>query len=108
MRRHLIDYARGRPVAAFIPLDELDGIFRAHSPQAEQAIILDELLVQLSDVNRDLCRLVELKFFLGLTDEETADAMGVPLRTMQRMWNEARRWLFKRVESGDAHKSAGR
>jgi len=43
-----------------------------------------------------------MKFFLGLTDEEVAEAMGVKLRTMQRSWSDARRWLYTRMESGHA------
>jgi DNA-directed RNA polymerase specialized sigma24 family protein len=50
--------------------------------------------------------LVEVKYFLGLTDEEAAEALGLKLRTMQRMWREARQWLFERLESGNAQ-SAG-
>jgi DNA-directed RNA polymerase specialized sigma24 family protein len=46
--------------------------------------------------------LVEMKFFLGLTDEEAAEAMGVKLRTMQRTWSDARQWLFTRMEPGHA------
>jgi DNA-directed RNA polymerase specialized sigma24 family protein len=42
--------------------------------------------------------LVEMKYFLGLTDEEAAEAMGLKLRSMQRMWSDARQWLFARLE----------
>jgi len=45
---------------------------------------------------------VDLKFFIGLTDEETADALGLPLRTVQRRFGDARRWLFEKLESRDA------
>jgi DNA-directed RNA polymerase specialized sigma24 family protein len=41
---------------------------------------------------------VEMKYFLGLTDEEAADALGMPQRTMQRMWRNARHWLFARTD----------
>jgi DNA-directed RNA polymerase specialized sigma24 family protein len=40
---------------------------------------------------------VELKYFLGLTDDEAAEVLGVKLRTMQRMWLEARQWLFEQM-----------
>ena len=39
--------------------------------------------------------LVEVKYFLGLTDEEAAETLGVKLRTMQRMWRDVRQWLFE-------------
>ena len=50
----------------------------------------------------DWSMLVEMKYFLGLTDEETAEAMNLKLRTMQRMWRDARKWLFAHVESAGA------
>src|SRR5437899_7002859 len=60
------------------------------------------------ETNPEWCRLVEVKYFLGLTDEEAADAMGIKLRTMQRMWRDARQWLFENTEPGNARKSAAR
>ena len=66
--------------------------------QVDLALIVDELLTQLAEINPEWCRLVELKYFLGLTDEEVAETMNIKLRTMQRMWLEARRWLFKRAK----------
>jgi DNA-directed RNA polymerase specialized sigma24 family protein len=42
---------------------------------------------------------VELKFFLGLTDEEAADALSLSLHTFQREWYRARRWLFERLST---------
>ena len=44
-----------------------------------------------------------MKFFLGLTDDEAAEAMGVKLRTMQRTWSDARKWLFTRMETGNGN-----
>jgi DNA-directed RNA polymerase specialized sigma24 family protein len=43
--------------------------------------------------------MVELKYFVGLSDEEAAEALHLPLRTAQRRWIEARKWLFERLES---------
>ena len=53
-------------------------------------------LDQLAETKPEWCRLVEVKYFLGLSDEEAADALGMKLRTMQRMWLDARQWLFGR------------
>ncbi len=47
---------------------------------------------------------MDLKFFMGLTDEETADALGLPLRTVQRKFGDARRWLFERLENPDGRR----
>lgn len=65
----------------------------------DRAIEIDRHLDDLSRLEPDWCAVVELKFFLGLTDEETAGALGLPLRTMQRMWRDARHWLFERLET---------
>ena len=102
MRRYLIDYARGRPKADFVPFDGIQDIRRADSVKIDLAMTVDRLLNELAETNPDWCMLVEVKYFLGLTDEEAAEALGIKLRTMQRMWKDARQWLFERVESGNA------
>ena len=108
MRHHLIDYARGRPDADFVVLDAAVKLFPSRTDQVDLAVTIDRLLDELAGVHPDWCRLVELKYFLGLTDDEAAEMMGLKLRTMQRMWRDARLWLFERVDPGDARRSAGR
>ena len=102
MRRHLIDHARGRPQAQFVALEELADILPADSVKIDMAIAVDGLLDELSETNPEWSMLVEMKFFLGLTDDEAAEALGVKLRTMQRAWSAARRWLYTRMEPGHA------
>ncbi len=99
MRRYLIDHARGRPDAEFVALNGLDDFLPAQSGRLELAVAVDGLLNQLAQSKPEWCDLVEVKYFLGLTDEEAADVLGVKLRTMQRMWRDARQWLFERMES---------
>jgi RNA polymerase sigma factor (TIGR02999 family) len=106
MRRYLIDHARGRPAAEFVALEGFENILPADSGKIDLAITVDRLLDELSETKPEWSMLVEMKFFLGLTDEEAAEAMGVKLRTMQRTWSDARRWLYTRVEPGHAQ-SAG-
>lgn len=101
MRRYLIDYARGRPSAKNIAFEEIGSLIPADSARVDLAITVDRLLDELAEVQPEWCRLVEVKYFLGLTDEEAADALGMKLRTMQRMWLDARQWLFS--HSGSAH-----
>jgi len=108
MRRHLIDHARGRPDAEFIALDEIRDFLAADSTRVDRTIAVDRLLGQLAATNPEWCTLVEVKYFLGLTDEEAAEALGMKLRTMQRMWLDARKWLFAQMECGDVSKGAGR
>jgi RNA polymerase sigma factor (TIGR02999 family) len=107
MRRYLIDHARGRKRKEFVVLADVEDLLPAKSAKVELAIVVDSLLDHLNQTKPDWCTVVELKFFLGLTDEQAAEMLGVKLRTMQRMWRDARVWLFERMEVGRAKQSAG-
>jgi len=107
MRRYLIDYARGRPRNELVGIAGLEEMLPANSPKIDTALAIDGLLDQLSQTKPDWCTVVELKFFLGLTDEEAAEMLGVKLRTMQRMWRDARVWLFEQLEAGDGNQRTG-
>lgn len=106
MRRYLIDHARGRPDAEFLGIDGIRDFLPADSAKLDVAIAVDRLLDQLAKTKPEWCELVEVKYFLGLTDEEAADALGITLRTMQRMWRDARQWLFEQKDSLGAEQSA--
>jgi RNA polymerase sigma factor (TIGR02999 family) len=108
MRRYLIDHARARPEAERVALDQIQNSLPAQSAKLDLAITLERHLDELAEANPSWCTLIETKYFLGLTDEETAEAMGLKLRTMQRMWREARQWLFDRMESGSAAENEGK
>jgi RNA polymerase sigma factor (TIGR02999 family) len=100
MRRWLIDYARSAPKARRVDINEAgEGFFIAH-PNFEQAIQIDSLLNQLEVEQPEWCKVVELKFYLGLTDEEASEITGLSVRTLQRHWGDARRWLFSKLEGG--------
>ena len=98
MRHYLIDLARARPDDEPIGLEDLEQMLPANSVKIDFAITVGKLMDDLEKVNPKWCNLVEMKFFLGLTDDEAAEVLGIKLRSMQRMWHEARRWLFERVE----------
>jgi RNA polymerase sigma factor (TIGR02999 family) len=98
MRRYLIDLARGRSDAELVRLTNLEQLIPERSVKVDLAITVGKLLDELEEAKPEWCRVVELKFFLGLNDEEAADVLGVKLRTLQRMWHDARRWLFERME----------
>ena len=106
MRRYLIDHARGRPSGEFVALEGFENILPADSGKIDLAITVDRLLDELAETKPEWSMLVEMKFFLGLTDEEAAEAMGLKLRTMQRSWTDARKWLYTHMEPGHAQ-SAG-
>jgi len=107
MRRYLIDHARGRPDAEFVALDGMENLLPAERGKIELALTVDKLLDRMAKVNADWCTLVELKYFLGLTDDEAADTLGVKLRTMQRMWSDAREWLYEQASEDNARAEAG-
>jgi len=96
MRQILIDYARGRARAkrgggaAAAPLDDAHA---AVVSEAERLLDIDRALQQLAAFDARLVQVVECRYFAGYTDQETADALGLSLRTAQREWLRARAWL---------------
>jgi len=99
MRRFLIDYARGKGDQVKLPIDDIASLIRSDAPSLELAMVIDQLLDELSKNNQDQCAMVELKYYMGFTDEEAAEALHLPLRTAQRRWLEARKWLFEQLEA---------
>ena len=106
MRRYLIDHARGRPRAEFVALEGIENLLPASSIKLDLAVTIDRLLDELGKTRPEWCTLVEVKYFLGLTDEEAAEMLDLKIRTMQRMWRDARQWLFEHMETGNDQTSA--
>lgn len=98
MRRYLIDIVRARGDTHFLPIDGMVDFLPGKRQDIDMALFIDQKLNQLAAIEPDWCRLVELKFFLGLTDEEAAEAMNLKPRTMQRMWSDARNWLHSQMQ----------
>ena len=63
--------------------------------RGDRLLALDEALDRLSATSERLGQVVECRFFGGLTEIETADALGVTVRTVQRDWTKARAWLYR-------------
>lgn len=99
MRRYLIDHARAQGHAKFLAMDEIPEQLLSSRAPAELAIAIDTLLEEMEKESRRRCAVVELKFFMGLTDAEAATALGLELRTLQREWQRARVWLFQRLSA---------
>ena len=101
MRRVLVDYARryraAKRGAGARPVD-LDAVEVPLAERSESLIALDEALERLADLNPRLSRIVECRFFAGMTEEETAEALGVTERTVRRDWVKARGWLSRELE----------
>jgi len=97
MRRYLIDYARRKPDVDVIPLDSIPEALLAGRSRSELVFQMDAQLDKLEKENPQWCKVVELKFFLGLTDEEAAQVLEIPLHTLQRRWYRARHWLYEQL-----------
>src|SRR5712691_7350716 len=99
MRRLLIDYARSRAKTISLPADWVEAILPGRDEKLELAVAMNGLLDDLATIQPDSCSIVELKFYMGFTDQETADSLSLPLRTVQRKFGDARRWLYQNLES---------
>jgi RNA polymerase sigma-70 factor, ECF subfamily len=107
MRRVLVDIARrrraerrGGPAAVRVPLD---GIDVAASEPAVDVLAVDMALEMLAAEDPRKAQVVELRFFGGLSVEETAEALQVSVRTVHTDWALARAWLYRRLSAVDAH-----
>jgi RNA polymerase sigma factor (TIGR02999 family) len=107
MRRVLVDIARrrraarrGGPNAVRVPLDAIE--VPAAEPGAD-LLAVDAALQMLALEDPRKARVVELRFFGGLSIEETAEALGVSVRTVHADWALARAWLYRRLAAVHAH-----
>lgn len=99
MRRILVDHARQRHAAkrggAPVRMDLLDSL--AISDDGHEMLALDEALSRLEEWDARQSRVVELRFFAGMTDEESALVLGVSTRTVKRDWSSAKAWLYSEM-----------
>jgi len=102
MRQILVDYARRRSAAKRGPQYkvELDESFYLPATQNVDIVLLDHALSQLSRRDAQQEKIVELRFFGGLTVEETAVALDISPATVKRDWNMAKAWLTREVGKG--------
>jgi RNA polymerase sigma-70 factor (ECF subfamily) len=103
MRRILTDHARARLSAK--RGNSPDGSLYVESPfiQTDKPagiISVDDALNELSILDKRQAKIVELRFFGGLTVEETAEILGISVRTVEREWTVARAWLYARLKRG--------
>jgi RNA polymerase sigma-70 factor, ECF subfamily len=97
MRRILVDGARARATAkrgGGVPRVNLDEIADVSSGRGDELIVLDEALERLADLDPRKARIIELRFFGGLSVEETAAVLKVSSDTVMRDWRLARSWLL--------------
>lgn len=108
MRRILIDYARGHRAArrgGEQQRVDLDDATLAAVEQSESLIALHEALERLEKLDPRQSRVVECRFFGGMTEEETATVLGVTDRTVRRDWIKAKLWLYAELRSGNSEES---
>ncbi len=107
MRRILVDHARSRQAAKRggsnirLPLDEAIATVTVPGPDLD-FVALDEALNKLADIDSQQSKVVELRFFSGLSVEETAKVMSVSERTVKRDWQVAKAWLRRELSRGGA------
>lgn len=100
MRQVLVDHARSRKAAKrndgrqALPLDEN---FPVTDERAADLMALDDALAALAGVDPEKAKLVELRYFTGLTIEDTAEMLGVSPATVKREWALARAWLHREI-----------
>ena len=103
MRRILVDHARTKKRVkrggSKVQVSLADATVAVKGPDLD-IVALDEALERLAKVDEQQSRVVELRYFSGLTVEETAEVMGISTATVKREWSVARAWLHREL-SGD-------
>lgn len=108
MRRILVDSARRRQSlkrGAGAVREELEDLHLVQDAPSDEIIAVDDALDQLAAEDAAAADLVKLRYFVGMSMEEAATAMGLPLRTAERRWSYARAWLRRCI--ANAGKGAG-
>ncbi len=101
MRRILVDHARCRHRdkrggnAEDLPIDAAE--FAVSKTKSVDLIALDDALTRLAELDERQARIVELRFFSGMSVEETAEALGISPATVKNDWRTAKAWLFREI-----------
>ena len=105
MRRILVDHARRRKSVKHggnFERQDLMSDVAAESGDVDQLLDLDAALTRLATEDPEMAKLVELRYFAGLSVEETARALGLSPRTIKRNWAYARAWLGRELNEGES------
>jgi RNA polymerase sigma factor (TIGR02999 family) len=103
MRHILVDHARRKKAdkrGAGVSVLDIDDISPAVPPISVDVLALDRALEELATIDERLSRVVELRFFAGLTIDETATSLDVSPATVERDWTMAKAWLYDRMMPG--------
>jgi RNA polymerase sigma factor (TIGR02999 family) len=109
MRQILVDYARSYGAAKRGPDCKVELNEDSEQPQRQAAdvVALDDALTDLAKLDAQQAQIVELRFFGGLTVEETAAVLGVSAATVGRDWSMAKAWLSREMRKGKDHGKKG-
>jgi RNA polymerase sigma factor (TIGR02999 family) len=101
MRRILVNYAvakKAQKRGAGETLLSLDEVVSFPNRQDVDLILLDEVLTELAEMDAEQAKIVEMKFFGGLTNEEIAEFMNISVSTVKREWSSARAWMLTQMQ----------
>ena len=104
MRQILVDHARNHQAAkrgGNLPRLTLDESIAGSAPRDWDILALNDALSHLADISPKQSEIVELRFFSGLSIEETSDVLGISPATVKRNWIAARAWLFREMKRGE-------
>ena len=105
MRRVLLQHARDRGRqkrgGGWKRSPDIDGVIQIPEPNVD-VLALDDALEKLQAIDPEKVRLVELRYFAGLTIEEAAKVLGVSSATLKRDWQVARAWLFRELQEEES------
>jgi RNA polymerase sigma factor (TIGR02999 family) len=99
MRRILVDIARQRPRVAHrtAPHVSLDEARAVSAGRTDDLVAVDDALTTLAEIDERKSRIVELRFFGGLSNEEIAEVLQISTITVIREWNKAKAWLYREL-----------
>ena len=104
MRRVLVDYARAHKAeirGGGLKRVELEEGVALSTERMDEVVLLDEALNRLAETNARQARVVELRYFGGLSVEEIGSLLGIAPRSVKRDWSLARIWLFRELRGGE-------
>lgn len=102
MRRILVERARRRlrlRHGAGLQRVDVDELEIPVGAREEHLIAVDEALMKLEQEDPKRAEVVKLRYFIGMTNQETAEAMGISVATVERHWSFAKAWLFSQIKS---------
>jgi RNA polymerase sigma factor (TIGR02999 family) len=105
MRQILVDHARRKLAgkrggrATMVSLDGVSPAANPVGPTNIDVLALDEALGELASFDAQQCRIVEMRFFAGLTIDEAAHALGISTATVEREWAVAKAWLYQQLSA---------